>query len=470
MKKGKKVECKSFTGLTQSGVVARGNSIRIEFWYKNDQQKAKFCTLDRVRSNEDFQELLDDAFYELKSIKRKVRDGIFTDESYASSLPLSTFAQKRGGSRSSTNFFELSQKYLDDQAPLIRRGQIAGSTVRARRKNLITSPYMKPLGGMLSMPNEAKHPTLIKHGLGDLLLGDVTFEMLRKLQTYLYDYVPRVDRAPGLSEKTVNNFFDAIKQVFKYALQNEIIEKDPSVNIKTLKVKTVNKIENLDFFDLSQQSAITQFCLDDEKPWLAELFIFGCWTGLRREELLALAWEDIDLDNNTVYVHRAYTREDDLHQTKNTGSVRVIELLDEARASLGRMFELTGNAQRIDYQVLRPETSGRVTESLTMVFQNFAKGGPIPRRWLDGACRNQWQRVMRLTGVQVPLSHTRHTYASMRVSANGRVEEVAQEMGHSDTSMMHRNYSVVTGKFNLQMLANKQKGIDALKSSLESMK
>ena len=259
MKKGKKVECKSFTGLTQSGVVARGNSIRIEFWYKNDQQKAKFCTLDRVRSNEDFQELLDDAFYELKSIKRKVRDGIFTDESYASSLPLSTFAQKRGGSRSSTNFFELSQKYLDDQAPLIRRGQIAGSTVRARRKNLITSPYMKPLGGMLSMPNEAKHPTLIKHGLGDLLLGDVTFEMLRKLQTYLYDYVPRVDRAPGLSEKTVNNFFDAIKQVFKYALQNEIIEKDPSVNIKTLKVKTVNKIENLDFFDLSQQSAITQF-------------------------------------------------------------------------------------------------------------------------------------------------------------------------------------------------------------------
>ena len=470
MKKGKQVECKGLIGLSQKGVVARGNSIRLEFWYKGKQEKAKFCTLDKVNSNDDFQELLDEAFYELKSIKRKTRDGIFTDESYASSLPLSTFSQKRGGSRSSTNFYELAQKYLDDQAPLMRRGQIAGSTVRARRKNLITSAHMKPLDEMLSMPNEAKHPALIKHGLGDLLLGDITFEMLRKLQTYLYDYVPRIDGVPGLSEKTVNNFFDAIKQVFKYALQNEIIEKDPSVNIKTLKVKTKNKIENLDFFDLSQQSIVVKFCMNDDKPWLAELFIFGCWTGLRREELLALAWEDIDLVKNTIYVHRAYTREDDLHQTKNTGSVRVIELLDEARASLNRMFVLTGNAQRIDYQVLRPETSGRVTESLTMVFQNFAKGGPIPRRWLDGPCRNQWQRVMRLSGVPVPLSHPRHTSASMRVSANGRVEEVAQEMGHSDTSMMHRNYSVVTGKFNLQLLANKQKGMDALKSSLEYLK
>ena len=133
------------------------------------------------------------------------------------------------------------------------------------------------------------------------------------------------------------------------------------------------------------------------------------------------------------------------------------------------MFEFTGNAQVVDYQVLRPEHSGRVNESLTLVFQNFAKGGPIPRRWYDGASKRIWQRIMRLSGVGVPFKNTRHTYGCMRVSANGRVEEVAQEMGHSDTSMMHRNYSVVTAKFHLQMLANKQKNMDALKNSLEPL-
>jgi len=470
MKKGKQVECKGLIGLSQKGVVARANSIRLEFWYKGKQEKAMFCTLDKVNSNDDFQELLDEAFYELKSIKRKVRLRIFSDESYASSLPLSVFAQKRGGSRSSTNFYELAQKYLDDQIPLMRRGQIAGSTVNARRKNLITSAYMRKIPDMKDMPTEAKHISLCKQGLGDMRLGDITFELLRKLQTYLYDYVPRKDGSKGCAEKTVNNFFDAIKQVMKYAIQNEIIEKDPSVKIKTLKVKTKNKIKSLDFFDFTEQATIRATCLDDDKAWLAELFTFACWTGLRKEELLALAWEDIDLEKNTVYVHRAYTREDDLHHTKNMGSVRVIELLDEARGALDRMFEFTGNAQQIKYQVLRPEHSGRVTESLTLVFQNFSKGGPIPRRLYDGASKRIWQRIMKLSGVGMPFKNTRHTYASMRVSANGRVEEVAQEMGHSDTSMMHRNYSVVTGKFNLQLLANKQKGMNALKSSLELLK
>ena len=470
MKKGKQIECQGFHGLIQKGVDARGNSIRLEFRYKGKQEKAKFCLLDKIRSDADFQDLLDDAFYELKSIKRKVRDGMFTAESYASSLPLSSFALKRGGSRSSTTFSELAIQYLDDQEPLIRRGQIAGSTVNARRKNLLTSLYMRSIPAMEGMPNEARHSELYKIGLGQLLLGDVSFEILRKLQTFLYDYLPRNNGKTGLSEKTVNNFFDAIKQVMKYAMENEIIEKDPSVKIKTLKVKTKNKIESLEFFDFTQQATVRKTCLDDDKPWLAELFTFACWTGLRKEELLALAWQDIDLDKNTIYVQRAYTREDDLHHTKNSGSVRVIEMLDEARGALDRMFEFTGNAQQINYQVLRPEHSGRVTESLTLVFQNFAKGGPIPRRWYDGASKRIWQRIMKLSGVCVPFKNTRHTYASMRVSANGRVEEVAQEMGHSDTSMMHRNYSVVTGKFNKQLLANKQRGMDALQRELEQLR
>ena len=308
MKKGKQVECKGLIGLSQKGVDARGNSIRLEFWYKGKQEKAKFCTLDKVNSNDDFQELLDESFYELKSIKRKILHGIFTDESYASSLPLSAFAKKRGGSRSSTTFYELAQKYLDDQVPLMRRGQIAGSTVNARRKNLITSAYMQKIPAMKDMPTEAKHVSLCKQGLGDMRLGDITFELLRKLQTYLYDYVPRKDGSKGCAEKTVNNFFDAIKQVMKYAMQNEIIEKDSSVKIKTLKVKTKNKIESLEFFDFAQQATVRKTCLDDDKAWLAELFTFACWTGLRKEELLALAWEDVDLEKNTVYVQRAYTR------------------------------------------------------------------------------------------------------------------------------------------------------------------
>jgi len=467
MKKGREIECKGFVGFTQRGVVPRGNSIRIEFWYKGRQEKAKFCTLDKVTSNDLFQESLDDAFYELKSIKRKVLEGNFTDETYASSLPLSMFAQKRGGSRSTTKFYELAQKYLDDQIPLIRRGQIAGSTVNARRKNLITSAYMQPLPAMLEMSNEVKHISLCKQGLGSMMLGDISFEMLRKLQTYLYDYAPKKDGSTGLSVKTVNNFFDAIKQVFKYALQNEIVEKDPSVNIRTLKTKAKNKIENLEFFDLSEQSLITKFCIDDDKPWLAELFIFGCSTGLRRGELLALAWEDVNFEDNTVYIKRSYTRYGGLGPTKNVGSIRVIQLLDDARKSLERMFEFTGNAGKVEYQVKDKENSGSVTESLTLIFQNFSKGGPIPRAWNDGSCRRQWQRVMKLTGIDAPLQQTRHTYACMRISASGRVEEVAQELGHSDTSMIHRNYSVVTSKFNAQMLANKQKGMDALRRSLE---
>ncbi|MBE9397790.1 tyrosine-type recombinase/integrase [Pontibacterium sp. N1Y112] len=465
----KSVVFNGFEGFAEPGVEVRGLSIRIYFNYRSKQEKPRFCSIENVHSVKQFQDLLDEASDIQRLLDRMSKRGTLTDEIYATHLPESELAKNRGGSRATVNFKQLAQRYLDDQEPLVRRGDISGGTVESRRKALITSQHMNKLSAMRDMPKNHKHTLLYQQGLGDMRIGDITFDVLRKLQTYLYDYAPRETGKFGYSEKYVNNILDAIRQVFKYALQHQIVEKDPSENIKTLRVPTKNKLEEQMFFDFEEQEAIYQACIDDNKPCLAEAFKFGCWTGLRKEELLALAWEDINLEANSVTVTRAYTREDEFHHPKTKTSYRSIELLDDARDALDRAYQHTSEAEPKTFMVKRPEQNGRVPEELRLVFQNFAKGGPIPRAWNEGSLRKAWNRIKKLSGVDLPFKYVRHTYGSMRMSAGGMEEEVADEMGHNGTTMVHRHYTVQSNKFNKQMIASKNKAMSKLKEELAEL-
>jgi integrase len=56
---------------------------------------------------------------------------------------------------------------------------------------------------------------------------------------------------------------------------------------------------------------------------------FAFWSGLRISELIALAWEDIDVKTGTVKVCRARVN-GPYKQTKIKRSTREVELIDPA--------------------------------------------------------------------------------------------------------------------------------------------
>lgn len=100
-----------------------------------------------------------------------------------------------------------------------------------------------------------------------------------------------------LSGNTLIQLKSTVKQIFQLAIDSRIIDYNPAVNVK------IPKKENV-----YERRALT----DEERQWIidtpdymqlpAMIMIFA---GLRRGEVIALQWNDIDFDNCTITVNKS---------------------------------------------------------------------------------------------------------------------------------------------------------------------
>ena len=110
----------------------------------------------------------------------------------------------------------------------------------------------------------------------------------------------RVDGNGGLSKRSVQYHHRVLSQALKHAVfPYKLIENNPCRSINAPSPK------NTEFFPLSQNQA--NKLLDSLKNNLSfyTLIYLALYTGLRRGELLALRWKDIDLDNKRLFVKRS---------------------------------------------------------------------------------------------------------------------------------------------------------------------
>ena len=152
------------------------------------------------------------------------------------------------------------------------------------------------------------------------------------------------------------------------------------------------------------------------------LFQFAFWTGLRTSELVALNREDIDWKRGVISVRHAQTQASRglMEKPKTRTGTREVKLLAPALEAL--------NAQKPLTYLKRKE-----------IFQNPGTG----ERWPgDQPIRKTlWMHALRIAGVRYRNPYqTRHTWASMMLSAGEHPMWVASQMGHKDWGMIRRHY------------------------------
>ncbi|NQZ90357.1 MAG: tyrosine-type recombinase/integrase [Colwellia sp.] len=76
---------------------------------------------------------------------------------------------------------------------------------------------------------------------------------------------------------------------------------------------------------------------------------FACWTGLRPSELLAISRCDVDLESKKLYVKRSVVK-GVFASTKNDGSDRCIDLLDDAFEIISNLIQRTKNKKPKSFQ------------------------------------------------------------------------------------------------------------------------
>ncbi|MHB0992638.1 MAG: Arm DNA-binding domain-containing protein [Burkholderiales bacterium] len=218
--------------------------------------------------------------------------------------------------------------------------------------------------------------------------------------------------------KNLANILSVLRAALQDALDDELIELNPMYGWKYARKEAPKPVDDVDPFTADEQLAILDACRD---PQHRNLFDFAFWTGLRTSELVALEWGDIDWRRGIVRVSRAKTQAGDVAEgTKTRRGTRDVKLLAPATAALERQKAHTFLA---GCEVFHNPVSGKAWEG-------------------DQAIRKTaWQPALKKSGVRYRRPYqTRHTFASMMLTAGESPVWVAQQMGHSDMQMISRVY------------------------------
>jgi integrase len=175
------------------------------------------------------------------------------------------------------------------------------------------------------------------------------------------------------------------------------------------------------------------------------LITLAVYTGIRTGELVALAWEDVNLEEGTIHIRRSAYKDRGLKTTK-TDTERFVDLLPPAIEVLTSQKTLTLNenfpAKTCDIEL--PDKSFR-TESLRFVFN--PKAVRAQKRsdydyYGHRAILRIWHTMCTKSGVPYRKPYQlRHTYASWMIThANINISYLAEQMGHADITMVAKVY------------------------------
>ena len=160
---------------------------------------------------------------------------------------------------------------------------------------------------------------------------------------------------------------------------------------------------------------------------LGPLVALGIATGLRRGELLALRWSDVDEATGTLTVSRALARAPgggyEVAEPKSRRAHRTIALPALARDALRRQAEAQGRD--------REEAGTAWQDRSAYIFTD-----PVGRLWHPESVTSAWRALVRRTGIgRLRLHDLRHTAATLSLSAGVPVRDVADMLGHSSPSI-----------------------------------
>lgn len=215
-----------------------------------------------------------------------------------------------------------------------------------------------------------------------------------------------------MTPKTVSEKLSIIHTIFHYAFEDEIIDRNP---VDTVRLPSHAKpdVEPLSTDDVRR-------LLNASEGWFRNFLAISVYTGMRTGEVIALQWEDMDLEAGYIRVRHSITR-GLLSTPKTKASVRDIPIMPALMKYIKNQFLETGLTNGFVFMV---STGAHVFDA-----SNIRK--------------NYWAHTVKRAGIvyRKPYS-TRHTFAvEMLNSGKLKVMDIARIMGHTSPQMLITKYA-----------------------------
>jgi integrase len=176
---------------------------------------------------------------------------------------------------------------------------------------------------------------------------------------------------------------------------------------------------------------LAAFLAGTREHWLHPLWTLAIATGARLGELLALGWDDVDLQAQTARICKTLHRighEWVFTEPKTRSAVRVITLPPEAISALRKQ-----KAQQSAWRL----RAGPEWQDHGLVFSGL-HGQPLCQSTVNHALRRECLRL----GIHVLSAHSlRHLHASLLLAEGLPLPEVSRRLGHANPNITATIYA-----------------------------
>jgi integrase len=265
--------------------------------------------------------------------------------------------------------------------------------------------------------------------LGDVTLDAIDAAMIERV----YDGL----RADGLADASMWVTHRALRAVFKSATagRTPLISWNPLGEVRNGPRKSsgqqVDVLTPAEVDTLIDAADAYEADHDPSPPFGAFVRVLA-WTGARLGEMLALRWDDVDLDAGRMTIRASMSKAGEITSTK-TDKVRRISLSCQTVDVLRGVLE----SQLID-RMNAP--LGRDKKPL-YCNDGYVFANKIGEHLTQSGVENAWRKIRSIAGSKAKLHGLRHAHASALISAGVPITKVAERLGHADVSTTMRVYA-----------------------------
>ncbi|MFC1995738.1 tyrosine-type recombinase/integrase [Chloroflexota bacterium] len=183
------------------------------------------------------------------------------------------------------------------------------------------------------------------------------------------------------------------------------------------------------------ENEVIQFLEAAKSTPYYEIFYLALFTGMRRSELLALRWQDIDFILGQIYINRS------VHVLKG-GKVH---FRTPKTAKGKRTIDLTPSTMLTLNEYRKKKEAEALMLDKPILDNDLLFGDLRNKPILPDTLSHNWLKVVRKVGLKVIRLHdARHTHASLMLKQGVHPKIVQERLGHASIQITLDTYSHVT--------------------------